>query len=556
MRNFWVKLWRLTQPYWVSPDKYRAWALLAGLLLLGFLVVRVQVSANTLTRQFYDALQNYQPQLALHMALRYLALVGIFAVFSALASYLGNTLINRWRRWLTQDHLDRWLKHQAFYRMPLCGQMVDNPDQRISEDIEQFASITLSLFNGFYANLIQLVTFLLVLWQLSGALRFSVGHWHVAISGYLVWGALIYAGFSTLVTVIIGRSLSHLTYQQQHYNADFRFGLMRVREHAEAIAMMHGERHHQQQLAQSYGPIYRNFAKLIMVGSQLTLFTKASDYLSMMVGILFALPKFMLEKMSVGDLMQISSAFGYVVSGFSFFMNAYADIANWRAVIHRLDEFSRKIACTDHYPHAGVIKVNHGKALVLRDVQILTPQGQGLLAGLNHTISQGERVLIMGPVGMGKSTLLRCVAGVWPFMTGCIEKPLGSMVFLTQKPYLPALSLREALCFPALPDTIDTDTFEQALQAVRLPAYTAKLAQVEQWLHTLSLGEQQLLSVARAIILKPQWLFLDEATSSLDEANEAHVYQQLRVLLPQTTIVSIGHRSTLKQWHERVIDLA
>jgi putative ATP-binding cassette transporter len=505
-------------------------------------------------RHFYDALQNYKPRLAIHFAMRYLMLVGTFAFFAAVSAYVGNTLLNRWRRWLTRYSLDRWLDRQAFYRMPLYDKSVDNPDQRICDDIDQFTSLTLSLFNGFYATLIQLITFTIVLWHLSGVFHLSVAHWHFAIPGYLVWCALVYSIVSTGITFVIGRTLSRLNYQQQHFTADFRFGLMRVRENSEAIAMMHGEQCEKNRLISSYQAIYNNFTRLIMVGCHLTFFTKVVDYVSLMVGVLFALPKFMVEKMSVGDLMQISSAFGYVVSGFSFFMDAYTSIASWLAVVDRLTEFSINIEQTDHEPMRGFVLTNSLEpSLLVQQLHLSTPSGQTLIKDFTQTIQVGERVLIMGVVGCGKSTLFRTIVGLWPFATGLMQKPQGRWFVLSQKPYFPIDTLQAALSFPQEHFSIEAITY--VFSQLQLSRYVPMLKQSAHWMQTLSLGEQQMLGFARAILLKPDWLLLDEASSSLDEANETFIYQLLFTLLPKTTVISIGHRSSLIKLHDRVITL-
>lgn len=553
MRDFWRRVWFLTKPYWASHDKYRAWSLLAILLVLGFLVVRVQVDVNDLTRQFYDALQQYQPKTAIRLALRYVLLVIVFATLLALSSYIGNTLVNRWRRWLTQYYLERWLDRYAFYRMPLYGQGVDNPDQRISDDVESFTSTTLGLFNGFYATFIQLVTFTIVLWRLSGTFHLNIHTWHLAIPGYLVWCAVLYSLVSTCITMWIGRKLRPLNYQQQHYNADLRFGLMRVRENADSLALMNAAQTEKQRLLSIYQPIYRNFARLIVVGSQLTLFNKTIDTISMMLGILFALPKFVVEKMTVGDLMQMATAFSYVVNGLCFFMDAYAQIAAWRAVIDRLIEFSNQMSLVDQQVNPCIQSQSRDTALHVQGLKIDTPNGRALLSDWSETIQAGERVLVMGAFGCGKSTLLRCIAGLWPFAQGRIEKPNGRFIFLAQKPYFPIGTLKNALNFGYGP--FSEAAIVNALTSLQLQRFVPLLEQDDHWMQCLSLGEQQMLAIARVLLVQPDWLFLDEATASLDLASEAVVYQSLMEELPMLTLVSIGHRSSLTTYHSRTLHL-
>lgn len=553
---FLKKVWALSKPYWTSSDQKRAFALVAALLLLGFLLVRMQVLANTNTRLFYDALQNYQPHLAVHYALLYVAYIVIFALCTTFISYFGNTLLNRWRKWLSVYYLDRWVAHQAFYRLDLVTTGLDNPDQRIADDIEQFTATTLSLFNGLYGTTIQLITFILVLWHLSGTFHLVIHGMKVGIPGYLVWCALAYAALSTLITCWIGRRLSSLNYQQQHFNADFRFGLVRLRENAEQIAMQRGEQAEKAVLITTYQPIFTNFKALIRVGCHLAFFTKTADYLSMMLGTLFALPKFMVEKMSVGDLMQISSAFSYVVNGFSFFMNAYTEIAGWRAVVDRLSEFALKISAADACASQVIRKPDPVDAWELTDLSVSLPTGAVLLASMNQSFKKGERVLIMGAVGSGKSSLLRTLAGVWPFATGTVTQPRGRSLFLSQKPYFPIGSLQAALCFPDASTMHSEQAIHRALKTLNLDRFITRLGEQGHWLQILSLGEQQLLSLVRALLIKPAYLFLDEASSSLDEAREVFVYQCLAKALPDTTIISIGHRSSLIALHDRVLVLS
>ncbi len=554
---FLTRVWRLAKPYWRSHERCIAYALLFALLCLGFLFVRMQVLANGNTRLFYDALQHYQPQLAWHYALLYISYILVIAVCAALSAFLGDTLINRWRRWLSFYYLDHWLDHKAYYQMPLGVHAVDNPDQRIADDIEQFTTMTLSLFNGFYATFIQLVTFTFVLWHLSGAYQLVVHGFAVAIPGYLVGCALLYAGVSTGITCWLGHRLAHLNYQQQHFNANFRFGLMRVRENAEQIALQQGANFEKQALQQCYQSVFGNFRQLITVNCRLTFFTQSASYLSMIIGTLFALPKFMMQRMSIGDLMQISSAFAYVVSGLGFFMTAYREMASWRAVVDRLSEFEEKIALSVKQQQSNfVVNASQSGDLVLNSGIFSTPQGRVLAVSGSYTFKVQEHTLIMGVYGSGKSTLLRSMAGIWPFAKGVMTKPPGSRLFLSQKPYFPIGTLQAALCFPLSSNDYALQTIIDALLMLRLDHYVALLSHDQHWMNVLSLGEQQSLSFVRVLLHKPQWLFLDEATASLDESTEAFLYQCLATAMPDTTLISVGHRRSLKAQHTRVIGLS
>jgi vitamin B12/bleomycin/antimicrobial peptide transport system ATP-binding/permease protein len=332
---------------------------------------------------------------------------------------------------------------------------------------------------------------------------------------------------------------------------------MRIRENAEPIALYDGETLEQTSLKKTYRSIYHNFAELIVVARNLTFFTQTVDYLSMMIGVIFALPKFMFEKMSVGNLMQISSAFSYVANGFSFFMNAYAQLATWLAVVNRLSEFLANIEAADSYKNKNLqIVTTQENQLTIKNLNLISPDGKPLLDGFSACIQSGDRILITGQSGCGKSTLFRTIAGLWPHAEGVVEKPEVRYLFLPQKPYLPLSTLKAALCFPKLPNQFSDDEVKAVLRFIQFEKYSENLHRDEHWAQKLSLGEQQLLGFARVFLLKPEWLFLDEATSSLDEKNEQLLYQLLFEELPKTTVISIGHRSSLRDLHHREICFA
>lgn len=555
MGQFLKKIWQLTKPYWVSEEKWRALALLLVLLVCGALLVRLQVLSNQVNKNFYDAIQAYDKTHLLNYAARYIIIIIIFAAVAAMQGYVGSILVNRWRRWLTHYYLNNWLSDKSYYRMIINQQTVDNPDQRIADDLNEFTSLTLSLFGGFYNSIIQLITFTALLWTLSGIYPLNIGHKIINIHGYMLWCAIIYSVVNTWITTVIGRKLAKLNYDQQHFNADFRFGLMRLREYSEQVALYDGEQTESKSLKRTYQPVFDNFVKIISVSRNLTFFTQATSYLSLLIGTLFALPKFLREHISLGSVTQLSSAFGYVVDGLFFFINAYGTIANWRAVVHRLTEFSDKIALSKTIHADNLLLIPNECELQMNTLQLFKPDGSLLLQPINETIFPKEKVLFMGEYGSGKSTLFKTIAGLWPYAKGEIQKPYSNFMFLPQKPYIPLGTLKEAICFPESAEKYSDQIINQVIQECRLGTYKDKLHTIQNWNNEFSLGEQQMLAFARVLLKKPHWLFLDEATSSLDEANEKSIYQLLFEKMPETTFVSIGHRHSLIDLHERVIQL-
>jgi putative ATP-binding cassette transporter len=469
--------------------------------------------------------------------------------------YLNQWLQIRWRRWLTSSYLDHWLSGANHYRMQLLGDAADNPDQRIAEDITQFIQLTLSIGLQLLNACVTLFSFMIILWSLSATAPLYVFGINVAIPGYLLWAALIYAVIGTALTHLIGRPLIALNFQQQRYEADFRFSLVRVRENSEQIALLDGEPAERDRLLMRFGSVVANWLAIMTRQKKLTFFTASYAQAAVVFPFIMVSPAYFAGAVQLGGLMQTANAFGRVQDALSVFITVYRQLAEWRAVVERLSGFEQAVAAARAVavtPPVVTVAPGAGAAITFKDLTVGLPNGMPLVNASDITISLGERVLVSGPSGSGKSTLFRALAGVWPFGSGTITVPKNArMMMLPQRPYFPIAPLAAAVAYPAEPGTFDSARVAELIAAVGLPALATRIDEEAHWNRMLSLGEQQRLGLARAILQAPDYLFLDEATASLDEPAEAALYHLLEQRLAATTIVSIGHRATLAAFHRR-----
>jgi vitamin B12/bleomycin/antimicrobial peptide transport system ATP-binding/permease protein len=553
--KFLTNLWQLTQPYWVSEERWRARLLLAVIVGLSLAQVYISVLLNKWNSGFYNALQAVDKAAFLSALVEFSWLAAIAITIGVYKTYLNQMLRIRWRRWMTAQYLGNWLEKQNYWRMQLAGSTTDNPDQRIAEDIEQFIALTLGLSLGLLSAVVTLFSFLGILWGLSGTLEFALMGRDFAIPGYMVWVAVIYAALGTWVTVKIGAPLVMLNFNQQRFEADFRFSLIRLRENSESIAFYRGEPREQEQFLSRMGAVVDNFWAIMKRQKLLNWFTSGYNQIAIIFPILVASPRFFSGQIQLGGLTQTASAFGQVQEALSFIIDAYGSIASWKAVIDRLNGFHTGLAQAEAL--AAPVTVHESNALTLEGVTLALPDGKPLLGPLSLKVQSGDSLLITGRSGAGKSTLLRALAGLWPYVEGKIQlPPRERMLFLPQKPYLPLGSLRETLCYPLSVAEVSNEALHEALVLCRLEHLALRLEETANWSQTLSPGEQQRLAFARALLLKPEFVFLDEATSALDEATEAHLYHCLREQLPEVAIVSVGHRSALKAWHRAELALS
>jgi vitamin B12/bleomycin/antimicrobial peptide transport system ATP-binding/permease protein len=486
-------------------------------------------------------------------------LAAAFIVTAVYQIYLQQWLQIRWRRWLTGRYLGRWLGQGTHYRMRLKGDQADNPDQRIADDIRQFISSTLDIGIALLGSIVTLVSFVVILWNLSSATPLMIGSQTYNVPGYLVWAALIYAILGTWITHLVGRPLVKLNFDQQRYEADFRFSLVRLRENAEQVTLLSGEKAEEERLTHRFGNVIRNWYGIMQRTKRLTFLTAGYSQVAIIFPFIVVSPVYFFGAMTLGGLMQVASAFGQVQSSLSFFVSAYTSIADWKAVLDRLAGFEASIDWAQGLdktaPRVEFI-ADGGSALEADELAVGLPNGREIVRVSGLSIGPGERVLVTGPSGSGKTSLFRALGGVWPFGAGSIRIPKGANVLvLPQRPYLPLGTLRGALAYPGPENAFTPEEIQKVVDAVGLSALSGQLDDTAYWADKLSGGEQQRLSIARALLQKPDWLLLDEATSALDEAAEAELYRLLVARLPHAAIVSIGHRSSLVQFHGRFFEL-
>ena len=552
-------IWRLSIPYFRSDDRWAGRALLGAVIVIELSLVAIQVILNEWYNRFYNTLQDHNWDAFVSAILFFCVLAAVYTVLAVYQLYLNQWLQIRWRRWMTQTYLQQWLTAANHYRMQLLGDSADNPDQRIAEDLQLFVQYTLTICTGLLNSVVTLCSFIVILWTLSAHAPLHLFGESFNIPGYLVWAALIYAVIGTLLTHLIGWRLIPLHFQQQRFEADFRFNLVRTRENAEQIAALGGEAAERERHLNRFGFVVANWLALMQRQKQVTFFTQSYSQASLIFPYIVVSPAYFSGVMQLGGLMQTASAFNSVQTALSYFITAYRQIAEWRAVITRLTGFEDAIAAgrAAAVTPPAVEIVPRGNAVFAVDrLDVRLPGGERIVAADHVAFPAGERVLVTGPSGSGKSTLFRAIAGIWPFGSGRVMVPQGAKVMLLpQRPYFPLATLATAVSYPAEAGTFDEGRIAESLVAVGLPELVERLGEEAHWNRMLSLGEQQRLGIARALLQTPDYLFLDEATASLDEAAEAALYRLLQERLKHTTIISIGHRSTLNAFHGRRVVL-
>jgi vitamin B12/bleomycin/antimicrobial peptide transport system ATP-binding/permease protein len=554
-------VWRIAAPYFRSEDKWAGRILLASVIAIELSLVAIDVLVNQWNNRFYNALQEHDWTSFVRETLIFCTLAGSNVVLAVYQLYLNQWLQIRWRQWTTKGYLGNWLHDANHYRMQLQGDAADNPDQRIADDVRLFVDRTIDLGLRLLNAVVTLTSFVVILWGLSAAAHLNFFGTHVIIPGYLVWCALIYAVFGTLLTQWIGSPLVNLDFNQQKFEADFRFNLVRVRENSEQIALLRGEGAERERLTTRFGRVVQNWYAIMSRTKRLVAFTASFEQTAVIVPYILVAPAYFSDRIQLGGMMQSASAFGSVQKALSYFVTVYRDLAEWRAVVARLDGFERAIETAEALPRKppaiDIVTAEGGDSIDLAELLVTLPNGTPLVTAGRFSIRGNERVLVTGPSGGGKSTLFRAIAGIWPFGSGAISVPAdATMMMLPQRPYLPVGTLKAAIAYPAQDVAFGETRIAELLRAVGLPKLEPRLDEEEHWNRMLSLGEQQRLGLVRALLHAPQFLFLDEATASLDEASEARLYRLIAEHLPDTTVVSIGHRSTLQAFHQRTAELA
>jgi putative ATP-binding cassette transporter len=559
IRSTLATVWRIAVPYFNSDDKWAGRGLLATVIFIELAMVGNDVLLNQWRARFYNALQEKDWDGFVREMWVFCILATVLVALQVYQLYLNQWLQIRWRNWMTSKYLADWVHDANHYRMQLQGDAADNPDQRITDDVKLFVSQTLALGVGLLSSIVSLTSFVVILWGLSAAAPLLIFGGDFSIPGYLVWAALVYAIFGTVLTQWIGSPLVNLDFNQQRLEADFRFNLVRVRENSEQIALLKGEPAERERLSQRFSRVVGNWYGIMSRTKRLMAFTQSYAQAAVIFPMALVAPAYFSNKILLGALTQTAEAFGKVQDALSFFVTAYRTMAEWRAVVARLDGFESSIKSAEKLATdpASVHSVATPRSeITLPQLLVKLPNGAPLVAAEHFSLRPGERTLVTGPSGAGKSTLFRAISGIWPFGEGKIEIPANaSLMMLPQRPYLPIGTLHAAIVYPGEDASFDPDRIRQVLKEVGLPQFAGRLNEEAHWNRMLSLGEQQRLGLARALLHTPSHLFLDEATASLDEPSEAALYTMLTEKLPQTTIVSIGHRATLDAFHERNVTL-
>jgi putative ATP-binding cassette transporter len=553
-------IWRLSIPYFRSDDRWPARALLGAVIAVELGLVGLQVLLNQWYNRFYNTLQDHNWNAFVSAILFFCGLAAVYTVLAVYKLYLNQWLQIRWRRWMTQTYLRQWLTAANHYRMQLLGDEADNPDQRIADDLRLFVEYTMAIGTGMLNAVVTLCSFVVILWTLSAQAPLTIFGPNFAIPGYLVWAALLYATIGTALTHFIGKPLIALNFQQQRFEADFRFNLVRTRENAEQIAALRGEAAEREQHLLRFGSVIANWFALMRRQKRLMFFTQSYSQASVVFPYILAAPAYFSGAMQLGGLMQTGSAFNSVQEALSYIVTSYRQIAEWQSIVARLTGFEdalavgRAAAVTP--PVVQIIADQAGKPYTIDGLEVRLPDGSPIVAAEHIAIPADESVLVTGPSGVGKSTLLRAVSGIWPFGSGRVSVPEGAKVMLVpQRPYFPLATLAVAVAYPATDGTFDNARIAEALVAVGLPQLVSRLDEQAHWNRILSQGEQQRLAIARALLQAPDYLLLDEATAALDERAETALYRLLQERLKGATIISIGHRSTLNAFHRRRLEV-
>jgi vitamin B12/bleomycin/antimicrobial peptide transport system ATP-binding/permease protein len=550
----WATSWRLLTPYWRSEQRWHALAQLGAIIGLTLTMVYLNVRFNSWNNLFYNALERHDFATFKTQLWHFAALAIAFILVAVYKIYLTQGLQMRWRLWMTSHYLDRWLAQHSFLHLERSAEL-DNPDQRIADDLGSLTDGALSLGLGLLSSLVTLFSFVHILWGIGGSLTFALMGQTLSIPGYMVWFALGYALVGSWVIWRFGRPLVGLNVQQQQREASFRFGLIRVRQHADAIALQRGEGFEKQRLNREFHSVRDNWFSIMGLSKRLNMASTFYSQFATIFPILVAAPHYFAKQISLGGLMQTASAFGQVQGALSWFIGAFDQLASWKACLNRLGQFEQAIS----QPAPTLLQLTPDRDLErplrIQGLLLETPTGMPLLHLDNLVLQRGEHLLLSGPSGCGKSTLLRAIAGLWPHARGEVSTlSAHECFFLPQRPYLPQGSLRAALCYPEPEGAYGDEEIGQVMELCLLAPLLPELDQVQDWQLRLSPGEQQKISLGRALLHKPRMLFLDEASSALDEAAESRLYRLLLTRLPDTTLVSVAHRSSLLPLHGRHLD--
>jgi len=559
--GFAKKLWGMMWPYFFSPDRGPARWLLLAILVLTLGSVGLDVVFNFWYKDFYNSLQHKNEPEFWRQLLKFTIIATIYIIVAVYNLYLRQMLHIRWRKWMTDRLLGRWLRDQTYYRLQFTADPTDNPEQRIEQDIHLFTSNAIDIPLGLLNSIVSFFSFVTILWTISGPISFSLAGQPITVPGYMVWVAIVYAAVGSWLTFVIGRPLIPTNFRLQRANATFRFGMTRLRENAESVAFYRGEPSERQELDSLFDRVWRYWWDFMRQQKRLSWFVSGYAQIAIIFPFVVASPRYFTGAIELGVLMQIVSAFGNVQGALSWFVNTFGGntengLAPWKATIDRLTGFLDAVDRAKEIKSGIAVTPVRSPGLQAENVDLTLPNGTALISGLSARLDAGDKLLVTGPSGSGKTTLFRALAGIWPFGSGRLLVPeKANALFLPQQPYLPIGSLRQVLVYPARPDAFDTQAMQSVLADVNLEHLKDRLDEEASWPSELSMGEQQRLAIARALLLKPDWLYLDEATSALDAANEERMYRLLAERLPHATVLSIAHRPEIARYHRRRLEI-
>ena len=567
------QFWRITGDYFKGRQSAPVWAVVGLLLLSAILVVRINVLLSYYANDLFSALQvTFQPDSARNTGIQgFWATILVFAVLAVcyvartLADlYLTQRFIMRWRIWLSRRFIDDWLDDYAYFRSQFSRRPIDNPDQRIQQDIDIFTagvggepnnpshtSDRLLLF-GAVQSVVAVFSFGAILWRLSGPLTLG----SVTVPRALFWVVIFYVLAATIVAFVIGRPLIRLSFMNELLNAGFRYALVRLRDASAAVGLYRGENAERRMLNGRLTAVMDNYGNwrnrmVLFTGWNLSL-SQAIDPLPFIV----QAPRLFAREISLGDIFQSATAFHTIHNSLSFFRDAYDSFASYRAAIIRLDGLIDENTLARTFTQVTTTASGDG-ALDVDGVGVRTPDGGHLIRDLDLRLEAGDALLISGPSGIGKTVLLQSLAGLWPFVSGSVRLPSSRQdaMFVPQLPYIPLGDLRAVVSYPHEEGVVDDREIQRALVKVALSQLAIRLNDVKDWAKVLSVGEQQRIAFARVLLAKPRAVFLDESTSAMDEGLELMLYELIHTEFPDAILVSVSHRSTVEQFHGRHLEL-
>ncbi len=548
----------LILPFWKSEQKLKAWSMLLIVLICNILVVYAYVELNKLNGHMYNALENKDLQAFLKQIYKFTLMVSAVIIIMNINSYFNSILGFTWRKWLTDNLTQKWMKNSNFYRIMNLTYPAENPDQRISQDLNSFANETLGFFMELFSQSLSLVSFSILLWNLSGSFNLNkISDSNFEIHGYLFWTALLYCVIGTYVTIKIGKPLIALDYTQEKFEANFRYSLIRVREKREEIALYNGFTPEIKNLQDCFQDIKQNFYNIVIRTVYLNIWRKAYANFDQVIPLLAAAPMYFAGIYTLGVLMQIGGAFASVKESLSIIVSSFTGIASWLATSRRLLQLDAQIKDAQLLQEESKIIITRSNKdqISCEKLTITTPSGKALLKNVNLKANLKDRIIITGQSGIGKSTLIRAIADLWPYGQGNIHLPSDDVFFVPQRPYLPISTLRNALIYPGTPTKSFDKQILKFLKDLKLDYLSNNLDKKQDWGLVLSLGEQQRIAIIRLLLHKPKWIVMDEPTSSLDSALQNTVFELLNKNLKDSAIITVAHTPDLKQYHSIEIDV-